>query len=131
MANNISRGPLPWAYVPEVFPTRIRSLGMGTSMLAHWATSFCFSFASPYMIANIGWATFLIFAGLDVLAAGFCYVFVKETRGKGLERAAGEQFGAMEKEVELGSGSGSGSEIGVGEKGELGEKGARLGVREF
>ena len=58
-------------------------------------------------------------------------MFVKETRGKGLERAAGEQFGALEKETESGSGSGSGSEVGVGEKGELGEKGTRLGVREF
>lgn len=31
---NCSLGPLPWVYVPEIFPTRIRALGLASSMLA-------------------------------------------------------------------------------------------------
>jgi hypothetical protein len=61
-------------------------------MLAHWATSFCFSFASPYMIANIKGNTFLVFMGFDILATIFCFFFVKETRGKNLEIAAGTEW---------------------------------------
>ncbi len=61
-------------------------------MLLHWASSFCFSFASPYMIANVGANTFLIFMGFDVLATVFCLFFVRETRGKNLERAAGTEW---------------------------------------
>ncbi|KUL90334.1 hypothetical protein ZTR_02161 [Talaromyces verruculosus] len=95
---NCSWGPVPWVYVPEIFPTRIRALGLGFSMLAHWATSFCFSFASPYMIKNIGAYTFLIFMGFDVCAAIFTYFFAQETRGKVLEAAAGTDFGFYEKD---------------------------------
>ncbi|OQE28399.1 hypothetical protein PENSTE_c003G01339 [Penicillium steckii] len=94
---NCSWGPLPWAYVPEIFPTRIRALGLAVSMLAHWASSFCFSFASPYMIQNVGANTFLIFMGFDILATIFCWFFVKETRGKNLEVAAGTEWEAAER----------------------------------
>ena len=88
---------MPWAYVPEIFPTRIRAIGLAISMLAHWATSFCFSFASPYMIKNVGANTFLIFMGFDILAAVFCWFFVKETRGKNLEVAAGTEWEVAER----------------------------------
>lgn len=88
---------MPWAYVPEIFPTRIRALGLAVSMLAHWASSFCFSFASPYMITNLGANTFLIFMGFDIVAAIFCWFFVKETRGKNLEVAAGTEWEAAER----------------------------------
>ncbi|KAJ5212130.1 uncharacterized protein N7498_003776 [Penicillium cinerascens] len=97
MIYNCSWGPMPWAYVPEIFPTRIRALGLAVSMLAHWASSFCFSFASPYMITNVGANTFLIFMGFDVVAAIFCWFFVKETRGKNLEVAAGTEWEAAER----------------------------------
>ncbi|KAJ5933358.1 hypothetical protein N7454_005687 [Penicillium verhagenii] len=93
MVYNCSWGPMPWAYVPEIFPTRIRAIGLAVSMLAHWATSFCFSFASPYMIKNVGANTFLIFMGFDFVAAVFSWFFVKETRGKNLELAAGTEWG--------------------------------------
>lgn len=94
---NCSWGPLPWAYAPEIFPTRIRAIGLATSMLAHWATSVCFSIASPYMIANIGANTFLIFMGFDVLATIFCFLFIKETKGQVLEAAAGTEWETAEK----------------------------------
>jgi hypothetical protein len=121
---NCSWGPLPWAYVPEIFPTRIRALGLGVSMLAHWATSFCFSFASPYMIANIGANTFLVFMGFDILATVFCYFFVKETRGKNLEVAAGYEWEVAERRA-LKESEGESPEKGLGEKGilQVGENG--------
>lgn len=96
---NCSWGPLPWAYTPEIFPSRIRALGLGVSMLAHWATSFCFSFASPYMIANIGANTFLIFMGFDICATVFCFFFIHETRGKSLEVAAGTEWEVAEEKL--------------------------------
>lgn len=68
-------------------------------MLAHWATSVCFSIASPYMIANVGANTFLIFMGFDVLATLFCFFFVRETRGKNLEHAAGTEWDVVEKSL--------------------------------
>ncbi|KAJ4413815.1 hypothetical protein N0V82_008309 [Gnomoniopsis sp. IMI 355080] len=97
MIYNCSWGPLPWAYAPEIFPTRIRAIGLATAMLAHWATSVCFSIASPYMIDNVGANTFLIFMGFDVLATIFCFLFIKETKGQNLEVAAGTEWETAEK----------------------------------
>lgn len=94
---NCSWGPLPWAYAPEIFPTRIRAVGLATCMLAHWATSVCFSISSPYMITNVGANTFLIFMGFDVLATIFCFLFIRETKGKNLEHAAGTEWEVAEK----------------------------------
>lgn len=48
------------------------------------------------MIAIVGANTFLIFTGFDVVAAIFCWFFVKETRGKNLEVAAGTEWEAAE-----------------------------------
>jgi hypothetical protein len=44
------------------------------------------------MISNVGANTFLIFMGFDILAAVFSFFFVKETRGKNLEVAAGTEW---------------------------------------
>lgn len=79
-------------------------------MLAHWATSFCFSFASPYMIDNIGANTFLLFMAFDIAAALFCFVFVRETRGQNLEVAAGTEWDVVEK---------SADDLAASEKGEV------------
>ncbi|KAJ5684246.1 uncharacterized protein N7477_000591 [Penicillium maclennaniae] len=83
--------------IVKIFLTRIRALGLAVSMLAHWASSFCFSFASPYMISKVGANTFLIFMGFNFVAAVFCWFFVKETRGKNLEVAAGTEWEAAER----------------------------------
>ena len=48
------------------------------------------------MIAIVGANTFLIFMGFDVVAAVLCWFFVKETRGKKLEVAAGMEWEAAE-----------------------------------
>ena len=49
------------------------------------------------MIKNVGANTFLIFMGFDILAAVFCWFFVKETRGKNLEVAAGTEWEVAER----------------------------------
>jgi hypothetical protein len=90
---------MPWAYVPEIFPTRMRAHGLALSMLFHWASSFCFSFASPYMISNVGANTFLIFMAFDIVAAVFSFFFVKETRGKNLEVAAGTEWEVVQTDT--------------------------------
>ena len=48
------------------------------------------------MIAIVGANTFLIFTGFDVVAAVFCWFFVKGTRGKNLEVATGTEWEAAE-----------------------------------
>lgn len=49
------------------------------------------------MIANIGANTFLVFMAFDIVATVFCFFFVKETRGKILEHAAGTEWEVAER----------------------------------
>jgi hypothetical protein len=63
------------------------------------------------MIANIGSNTFLIFMAFDIVATVFCYFFIKETRGKNLENAAGTEWEVAERLAE---------KVGIDEKGQAG-----------
>jgi MFS family permease len=43
IAYNFSWGPLPWPYVSEIFPTRIREPGVAVGVSSQWAFNFVFS----------------------------------------------------------------------------------------
>jgi len=108
IAYNMSWGPLGWLvtvslflsrlniirkltshanriYVAEVLSPRTRDLGVAIALGTQWIFNIIWSVATPYMITNIGWATFLFFAVIDAFSAVFAWFFVKETMGKSLE----------------------------------------------
>lgn len=109
---NLSWGPLPWPCVSEIFPTRIREPGVAVGVGAQWTFNFVWSFATPYLLAKIKWATFLLFGGLDLLIVGFVWGFVLETRGMTLEEISVlfEGYSRLETRREAGRGSGSDGE---------------------
>lgn len=80
-----SWGPTPWVYVSEIFPTRLRSYGVGLAAATQWLFNFCITEITPQAVNHIGWRTFLMF-GIFCLA-NFTFVFfcIKETKGKTLE----------------------------------------------
>lgn len=49
------------------------------------------------MIGNVGANTFLVFMGFDIIATVFCFFFIRETKGKNLEHAAGTEWEVVEK----------------------------------
>lgn len=88
VAYNWSWGTVPWIYVAEIFPTRIRDVGMAVGLSIHWLFSFVFSISTPYMIQEMQWGIFLFYAALDSIMVIFSWFLVKETRGESLERMA-------------------------------------------
>ncbi|KAL4930875.1 sugar porter family MFS transporter [Aspergillus undulatus] len=87
---NLSWGPLPWPYVAEIFPTtRLRSPGVSLAVAAQWLSNFIWSSATPYILRDLKWATFLLFGGLDLVIAGVVWWCVPETRGLTLEGVQG------------------------------------------
>lgn len=54
IAYNLSWGPLPWPYVAELFPARIREVGIAVGVSSQWLFNFVFSLTTPYMITNLG-----------------------------------------------------------------------------
>ncbi|KAF2443132.1 MFS general substrate transporter [Karstenula rhodostoma CBS 690.94] len=60
IAYNFGRGPFPWPYISEIFPSRIRELGVAVGVSSQWLLNFIFLLVAPYMIEDMGWGTFLI-----------------------------------------------------------------------
>lgn len=92
-----SWGPIPWVYLSEIFPTRLRAYGVGMGAATQWLFNFCITKITPTAVHNIGWRTFLMF-GIFCLAMGiWVFFFVKETKGKTLEEMD-IIFGAVDAE---------------------------------
>lgn len=85
IAYNLSFGPLCWPICGEIFPTRIREPGVAFGVGSQWLFNFVWSFATPYILAGIGWGTFLLFGIFDIAILAFVVFCLKETAGKTLE----------------------------------------------
>lgn len=92
VAYNFSWGPMPWPYVAEIFPARIREPGVAVGVGSQWLFNFVFSLTTPYMITNMGWGTFLLWGVFDLVIALVAFFFLKETKGLSLETIAHQDF---------------------------------------
>ncbi|PTU21228.1 hypothetical protein P175DRAFT_0547475 [Aspergillus ochraceoroseus IBT 24754] len=85
MCYNMSWGPIPWLYISEIFPTRIREMGIAVGTATQWLFNFVFSQATPHAVDNMGWGTFLMFCVFNWALVVYAFLFIKETTGKSLE----------------------------------------------
>jgi len=82
----LSLAPITWVLISEIFPNRIRSVGVSMSVSALWIASFVLTFTFPILNQALGTpGTFWTYA--CVCLAGFIFVLtrVPETKGKTLE----------------------------------------------
>ncbi|RYP35992.1 hypothetical protein DL768_010957 [Monosporascus sp. mg162] len=85
MSYNISWGPVPWVYMSEIFPSRIREAGVAIGTSTQWLFNFVFSQVTPHAVENLGWRTFVMFGVFNYALVVFVWFFIKETKGKSLE----------------------------------------------
>ncbi|KAL0570652.1 hypothetical protein V5O48_011300 [Marasmius crinis-equi] len=78
-------GPVPWVYLGESFPLRVRPKCIALGSATNWLWNFLLSFFAPKIAADIGPLILLIFFGM--LVFGFVYVWfaIPETKGLSLE----------------------------------------------
>lgn len=76
---------IPWIYASEIFPLQIRGIGMAACTATHWLFNFAIARSVPYMITNIGYGTYFIFATCITLSIPFVYFCLPETKGLSLE----------------------------------------------
>jgi len=82
-----SLGPLPWVFMSEVFPTRIRGRAMSIATLSLWAANTVVCQTFPTMRESLGPAlTFAIYAALVSPAFYFAWKIMPETKGRTLEQ---------------------------------------------
>ncbi len=79
-------GPVTWLMLSEIFPLRLRGLGMGISVFFLWIVNFFISFFFPIFLNKVGLSgTFFAFAILGIGAIHFVRKHVPETKGATLE----------------------------------------------
>jgi major inositol transporter-like SP family MFS transporter len=83
-----------WVIISEMFPLRLRGLGMGVCVLCLWVANAIIAFLFPIIVEAIRIeGAFLVFVVLGVIAIAFLKVFLPETRGRSLEELE-ERFAA-------------------------------------
>ena len=80
-------GPVFWILMAEIFPARIRGVGMSVAVFVQWFSDFLVVLLFPWTLRNLGGS--LTFALTAVIAFGMIFVawtMIPETSGKTLEQ---------------------------------------------
>ncbi|PNS14668.1 hypothetical protein CAC42_1690 [Sphaceloma murrayae] len=80
-----SWGPGAWVLVSEVFPLGVRAKGISIGGSSNWLNNFAIGQATPLMVKQMGYGTFVFFGLMCVLGAAFVFFVVPETKGRTLE----------------------------------------------
>jgi len=79
--------PVTWLMLSEIFPLRLRGLGMGVTVFCLWGVNFLVGLTFPVLLANIGLSTtFFVFVVFGIGAILFVKKHLPETKGLTLEQ---------------------------------------------
>ncbi len=82
----VSLAPVTWVLIAEIFPNRVRGLGVAASVSTLWAASFVLTYTFPLITAAVGIAgAFLAYSGICFVGAVLVFLAVPETKGRALE----------------------------------------------
>ncbi|KAI7554873.1 hexose carrier protein [Hortaea werneckii] len=81
----VSYSSLGWVLPSEVYSTAQRSKGAALSTAVNWISNCIVGIATPPMIEDAGFGTYVFFACMCLLAVIWAYFLVPETKGKTLE----------------------------------------------
>lgn len=74
-----------WIYGTEIWPQEVRAKGYSFTILG-WAIGCGMTtFVIPILLQRLGWATFVFFGALNVVASPIIYFFYPETANRSLE----------------------------------------------
>jgi MFS transporter, SP family, major inositol transporter len=83
-----------WVIISEMFPLRLRGMGMGVCVLCLWVANAIIAFLFPIVVQAVGiTGAFLCFVVLGLIAIAFLKVFLPETKDRSLEELE-ERFAA-------------------------------------
>lgn len=86
--------PLTWVLIAEIFPNRLRSLGVSAAVSALWISSFALTYSFPFINRSLGSAgSFFTYGAICLAGAVFVFFLVPETKGRTLEELEAETIG--------------------------------------
>lgn len=81
----VGLGPVFWLLISEIYPVRIRGRAMSVAAIANWGANFVVTVSFLTLLGAVGDAgTFFLFGFLTLLALGYFYRKVPETRNRTL-----------------------------------------------
>lgn len=79
--------PVTWLMLSEIFPLKLRGVGMGVTVFCLWMANFLVGFFFPILMNAVGLSvTFFIFVVLGIASITFVNKYLPETKGKSLEQ---------------------------------------------
>ena len=79
--------PVTWLMLSEIFPLRLRGIGMGATVFCLWIVNFLIGLMFPILLDKVGLAaTFFVFVALGLGAITFVKKCLPETKGLTLEQ---------------------------------------------
>lgn len=78
-------GPMVWAIVAELYPSRYRARAMAMATASNWLWNFLIGFFTPFITNDIDFAYGYVFAGCLFFSVIIVYFFVIEGKDKTLE----------------------------------------------
>jgi SP family arabinose:H+ symporter-like MFS transporter len=78
-------GPVTWVLISELFPDRVRSVGVATCTFALWVGSSTLTYSFPFLNRGLGsYGTFWVYSAVCALSFVILAFNLKETKGKEL-----------------------------------------------
>jgi SP family sugar porter-like MFS transporter len=83
----MSLAPVTWVIISEIFPNRVRGVGISIAVLALWAACAALTFTFPYLNQQLGpHGTFWLYGAICVVGFWLIATRLPETKGKSLEQ---------------------------------------------
>jgi SP family sugar porter-like MFS transporter len=90
----MSLAPVTWVIISEIFPNRVRGVGVSIAVLALWTACAALTFSFPYLNRQLGpHGTFWLYGSICVVGFWFIMTRLPETKGKSLEELERELLG--------------------------------------
>jgi len=93
---SFSYGPISWIYSSEIFPNRIRHIGVAVATCGSWSANVLFGQTGSLGINQLGWSYYIAFAAFNAFNFVVILMFLPESKGVSLE-AMSEVFGDSER----------------------------------
>lgn len=83
----VTLAPVTWVLISEIFPNRVRSVGVSAAVSALWIASFLLTYTFPILNRSLGTGNVFLSYGVICLAGAVLVMFgVSETKGRTLEQ---------------------------------------------
>ena len=94
VAFSLGWGPIPWLFMGEALPAKVRGPGASLVTAINWSCTFIITKTFPQMVKDLGpFGVFFMFGVVMVLGFIFVILFVPETKGKSLEQIEAQMAG--------------------------------------